>query len=98
MPTYDYKCNACEHAFESFHTMSEDNTPDKKSCPKCKEKQITKTVSKPAGIGVDSTLTPNKKTGGDWNEMMGRIKKGLPERYRAGIDKSTNMTGKRWSG
>jgi hypothetical protein len=44
------------------------------------------------------TLTPDKKTGGDWSEMMGRIKKGLPKRYQKGLDKSTDMSGKRWKG
>jgi len=30
--------------------------------------------------------------------MMGRIKKGLPKKYHGGIDKSTNMSGRRWKG
>ena len=32
MPTYDYKCDACEHAFELFQSMSE---PVKRKCPQC---------------------------------------------------------------
>ena len=31
MPTYDYKCTACNHAFEIFHSMSE----TKRKCPEC---------------------------------------------------------------
>lgn len=32
MPTYDYKCNNCGHAFELFQSMSEGV---KKKCPEC---------------------------------------------------------------
>mgnify|MGYP003438948767 FL=1 len=32
MPTYDYKCNACDHSFELFQHISE--KPIKK-CPAC---------------------------------------------------------------
>lgn len=32
MPTYDYKCTACKHAFEAFHSMSADPLTE---CPKC---------------------------------------------------------------
>jgi putative FmdB family regulatory protein len=32
MPTYDYQCEACEHEFELFQTISE---PVKKKCPEC---------------------------------------------------------------
>ena len=32
MPTYDYECDACEHAFELFQSINE---PVKKKCPKC---------------------------------------------------------------
>ena len=32
MPTYEYCCNACGHAFEFFQQMS---APVKKKCPEC---------------------------------------------------------------
>jgi len=32
MPTYDYECEACEHSFELFQTISE---AVKKKCPEC---------------------------------------------------------------
>jgi len=99
MPTYDYRCNACEHLFESVQLMADDMKPTKKPCPECGKKEVTKSwAGVTPGIGCDMTLTPDKKTGGDWSEMMGRIKKGLPKRYQKSIDKSTEMTGKRWKG
>ncbi len=32
MPTYDYECDSCSHAFELFQSISE---PLKKKCPEC---------------------------------------------------------------
>jgi putative FmdB family regulatory protein len=32
MPTYDYECDACEHEFELFQSISE---PLKRKCPEC---------------------------------------------------------------
>jgi putative FmdB family regulatory protein len=32
MPTYDYKCDACDHAFELFQSITE---PVQKKCPQC---------------------------------------------------------------
>lgn len=36
MPTYDYVCEACEHAFEQFQSISE---PELEKCPSCKKKK-----------------------------------------------------------
>ena len=32
MPTYDYVCDACDHQFELFQSITEKN---KRKCPKC---------------------------------------------------------------
>ena len=32
MPTYDYECDDCGHAFEQFQSMSD---PVKRKCPEC---------------------------------------------------------------
>ena len=99
MPTYDYRCNACEHIFESVQLMVDDMKPTKEPCPECGKKEVTKSwAGVTPGLGSDSTLTPDKKTGGQWSEMMGRIKKNIPKKYHQGLDKSTNRTGKRWYG
>ncbi len=99
MPTYDYRCNACEHIFESVQLMADDMKPTKEPCPECGKKEVTKSwAGVTPGLGSDATMTPDKKTGGQWSEMMGRIKNNLPKRYHKGIDKSTNRTGRRWYG
>ena len=37
MPTYDYVCDACEHEFELFQSISE---AVKKTCPECKKRKL----------------------------------------------------------
>lgn len=37
MPTYDYRCDACDHEFEVFEPISAE--PQKK-CPKCKRNKL----------------------------------------------------------
>src|SRR5919204_2681279 len=37
MPTYEYHCDACEHEFEEFQSMSE---PALTKCPKCGRKKL----------------------------------------------------------
>lgn len=32
MPTYEYACTECDHAFETFQSFSEDSLTD---CPRC---------------------------------------------------------------
>jgi putative FmdB family regulatory protein len=47
MPTYDYVCDACGHALEIFHSITE--TP-KKKCPKCGKPKLTRKIGAGAGI------------------------------------------------
>jgi putative FmdB family regulatory protein len=37
MPTYDYVCDACDHKFELFQSITE---PMKKKCPECKKPKL----------------------------------------------------------
>lgn len=37
MPTYDYECDACGHAFELFQSI---NDPVKKKCPSCGKQKL----------------------------------------------------------
>ena len=39
MPTYDYKCSACDHAFEELQSFSD---PPLTKCPKCKKKKLAR--------------------------------------------------------
>ena len=41
MPTYDYVCDGCGHAFELFQSMTEQA---KKTCPKCHKKKLRRLI------------------------------------------------------
>lgn len=43
MPTYEYKCEDCEHVQEEFHAMSGPNYEI--TCNKCNSKNIKKILS-----------------------------------------------------
>lgn len=47
MPTYDYVCDGCGHAFEMFQSMTED---PKKTCPKCRKKKLRRLIGAGAAI------------------------------------------------
>lgn len=47
MPTYDYECDACAHAFELFQSISE---PVKKKCPKCGKQKLRRLFGTGAAI------------------------------------------------
>ena len=47
MPTYDYECDACGHAFELFQSISEEV---KKKCPKCKKSKLRRLFGTGAAI------------------------------------------------
>jgi putative FmdB family regulatory protein len=47
MPTYDYQCKSCGHAFELFQSMS---APVKRTCPECSKRTLQRLIG--AGSGV----------------------------------------------
>ena len=47
MPTYDYVCRECEHAFELFQQMT---APVKRKCPACGKLRLRRLVGTGAGV------------------------------------------------
>jgi putative FmdB family regulatory protein len=47
MPTYDYVCDACGHAFEEFQSMSDALL---KKCPKCKKSKLRRLFGTGAAV------------------------------------------------
>jgi putative FmdB family regulatory protein len=41
MPTYDYVCDGCGHAFELFQSMKD---PVKTTCPECKKRKLRRLI------------------------------------------------------
>jgi putative FmdB family regulatory protein len=47
MPTYDYECENCNHAFELFQTISE---PLKRKCPECGKLKLKRLIGAGAAV------------------------------------------------
>ena len=47
MPTYDYVCDECGHAFELFQQMT---APVKRKCPACGKLRLRRLVGTGAGV------------------------------------------------
>lgn len=47
MPTYEYECDACQHTFEEFQSMSAEPL---KKCPKCGKKKLRRLFGGGAAI------------------------------------------------
>lgn len=47
MPTYEYVCDACEHEFEEFQSMSAKHL---KKCPACGKNKLRRLIGTGAGI------------------------------------------------
>lgn len=47
MPTYDYRCDACEHEFELFQSMTDSA---KRKCPSCGKAKLRRLIGTGAGV------------------------------------------------
>jgi putative FmdB family regulatory protein len=47
MPTYDYSCSSCGHAFEAVQAMS---APKKRKCPACGRPSLVRHLGAGAGV------------------------------------------------
>lgn len=47
MPTYDYRCNACDHRFEAFQSMKD---APKRKCPKCAKNALERLIGTGAAV------------------------------------------------
>ena len=47
MPTYDYRCDACDHEFELFQQMSDGV---KRKCPECGKLKLQRLIGTGAGV------------------------------------------------
>ena len=76
MPTYEYVCPKCHHAFEAFQSMS---AAPLTQCPKCRKKGLKRLIGGGSGLifngtGFYITDYKNKKA----PEKSGGADKGAP--------------------
>lgn len=75
MPTYEYECPKCGHAFEQFQSMRDEPI---KRCPKCKKLGVKRLIGGGAGLifkgtgfyitdykNKDSAAKEKRKAGGE---------------------------------
>lgn len=82
MPTYEYKCNECEHSFEEISRIDDRKIPCETPCPKCNKISVQQIISAVAGV-VDARM--NVKQKGDFKEVMQKIKSAHKYDSRANI-------------
>ncbi|MDO8541856.1 MAG: zinc ribbon domain-containing protein [Opitutaceae bacterium] len=64
MPTYEYVCQKCGHAFEAFQSMRDEPL---KKCPECRKPALKRLVGSGAGLifkGTGFYITDYKNKGG----------------------------------
>jgi putative FmdB family regulatory protein len=94
MPIYAFVCESCDHTFDEILSMKDNTVPLSNPCPKCKKKKIVRNyVGESVAMAVDSTISANKATGGAWNELMAKMKPGMPKRFRRNLDAATERRG-----
>lgn len=47
MPTYDYECDACGHAFEQFQSIKAEPV---RKCPACGKRKVRRLIGTGAGV------------------------------------------------
>jgi putative FmdB family regulatory protein len=75
MPTYEYQCNDCQHAFEAFQSITANPLTD---CPECKKPALKRLIGAGAGLifkGSGFYCTDYKSTGYKQDESVDRHKK-----------------------
>jgi len=92
MPTYEYQCKRCKHAFEDIHKIADRDRPCAAPCPACKKRKcVERGISAPV-MGADATVTP----GADFKELMGKMRRGVPKQYRENLDRAASLRGKKY--
>lgn len=91
MPTYEYSCAKCHHAWETIHKIADRDTPCGEPCPACKKRSVTRGVSLPV-TGVDATVGP----GADFKELARKMGRRLPKKARENLDRAASLRGRKY--
>jgi putative FmdB family regulatory protein len=91
MPTYEYSCAKCAHAFETIHKIDDRDLPCKQPCPACKKRGVKRGISVPV-MGADATAGP----GSQFKELTRKMGAGLPKRYRENLDRAASLRGRKY--
>jgi len=79
MPTYEYQCAECQHAFEAFQSITANPLTE---CPECKKQALKRLIGSGAGLifkGSGFYCTDYKSTSRKQDESVDRAKKAAKE-------------------
>lgn len=98
MPNYGFICDGCGKSFDRILSVSERELPLNEKCSTCGEHKIRRDYdNQTSTLMADSMVTPNSKTGGQWNELMTKMKQKLPKSAHANLDRASNRNLRRWN-
>jgi putative FmdB family regulatory protein len=90
MPTYDYQCDACHHAFEAFQSITAAPLVE---CPKCQKASLKRLIGAGAGPifkGSGFYCTDYKSTARKQDESVDRHKKAATDVKSSGTEGAAN--------
>jgi len=91
MPTYEYQCKRCKHAFEDIKKIDDRDLPCSAPCPQCGKRGVERGISVPV-MGADATVGP----GADFKELTRKMSAGLPKKYRDNLDRAASLRGRKY--
>ena len=96
MPIYEYYCDECKGKFDAVLPMARYDEPTTEPCPACAGiGTVHRGVPSRIQTGADAALTPNNKTGGEWGQLMDKMKRNLPPSHHEQLDIASSRSGKR---
>jgi putative FmdB family regulatory protein len=91
MPTYEYQCRKCSHAFETIKRIDDRDLPCGEPCPQCGKRGVVRGISVPV-MGADATLGP----GADFRELTKKIGRGVPKAARENLERAASLRGRKY--
>lgn len=99
MPVYEYKCESCDGVFEEL--VGIDQRDSISLCDLCGASGCVSRCVSQVMVASDTTMTPNKATGGQWNALIDKITQtgvGIDKTAKANLENTKSLTGRRWRG
>lgn len=76
MPTYSFKCDSCDHEFDTIRKIAERESPESEPCPACKTVGTVKRFHGDLHIGwSDAVQLGIKKAPADWRNWLKVLQK-----------------------
>ena len=91
MPTYEYSCAKCQHAWESLQKIADRDTPCGEPCPACRKRGVTRGVSAPV-MGADANVGP----GADFKELTRKMGRSMPKSARQNLERAASLRGRKY--